>query len=124
MYVPKLINNTHTHTHTHTYIHLRTIRELQFVHYLSESNNSNIHHTRSQAQEHAYMPKPAPPVHTSLTILHLVPINFQTPQMTCAATAASYEELCTKLRKISHLEGAMGLMGWDEQTMMPIGAEE
>lgn len=44
--------------------------------------------------------------------------------MACAATTASYGELCTKLRKISHLEGAMGLMGWDEQTMMPCGAEE
>ena len=73
--------------------------------------------------------------------------------MTCAATAARYDELCTKLKKISHLEGslskhaacrgeeggvqyqpltgecagpagAMGLMGWDEQTFMPPGAEE
>ena len=25
--------------------------------------------------------------------------------MTCAATAALYDELCNKLRKISHLEG-------------------
>ena len=77
--------------------------------------------------------------------------------MSCAATKASYDELCTKLRKISHLEGgkivsilefpgismtwqylsfaslsdsslwitgAMGLMGWDEQTFMPTGAEQ
>ena len=41
--------------------------------------------------------------------------------MSCSAT---YEELCSKLRKISRLEGCMGLMGWDEQTMMPTGAEQ
>jgi carboxypeptidase Taq len=27
-------------------------------------------------------------------------------------------------RKVSALEGTMGLLGWDEQTMMPTGAEE
>ena len=35
----------------------------------------------------------------------------------------SYEALCEKLRTISHLEGIMGLLGWDEQVMMPPGAE-
>jgi Zn-dependent M32 family carboxypeptidase len=38
--------------------------------------------------------------------------------MSCKAVTATYDELCTKLRKIAHLEGAMGLMGWDEQTMV------
>jgi len=35
-----------------------------------------------------------------------------------------YQQLCAKLRTISHLEGTMGLLGWDEQTIMPSGAEE
>jgi len=35
-----------------------------------------------------------------------------------------YAELCKRVKKISHLEGTMGLLGWDEQTMMPSGAEE
>lgn len=38
--------------------------------------------------------------------------------------ASEYQELSTKLKKMAALEGTMGLLGWDEQTMMPQGAEE
>jgi len=112
---------THTHTRTHTYTFEPYANCNLYIICLKAIIATFTTHAHKRKNTHTC---PAPPVHTSLTILHLVPINFQTPQMTCAATAASYEELCTKLRKISHLEGAMGLMGWDEQTMMPIGAEE
>lgn len=32
------------------------------------------------------------------------------------------EELCRELREIEALHGIQGLLGWDEQTMMPAGA--
>jgi hypothetical protein len=32
------------------------------------------------------------------------------------------EELCKELREIEALQGIQGLLGWDEQTMMPPGA--
>lgn len=39
-------------------------------------------------------------------------------------TTATYNELASKLKKTAALEGTMGLLGWDEQTMMPTGAEQ
>lgn len=41
-----------------------------------------------------------------------------------AAAAARYEQLCSLLREIAALEGVSGLLGWDEQTIMPEGAAE
>ena len=35
----------------------------------------------------------------------------------------NYNALCAKLKKISYLEGVMGLLGWDEQVMMASGSE-
>mmetsp|Transcript_64448 Transcript_64448/g.158610 ORF Transcript_64448/g.158610 Transcript_64448/m.158610 type:complete len:567 (+) Transcript_64448:56-1756(+) len=53
-----------------------------------------------------------------------------TKRWMCSSAPAStdvlstYNELAAKLKKTAALEGAMGLLGWDEQTMMPTGAEE
>ena len=40
-----------------------------------------------------------------------------------ADTIEVYDELVAKLKRTAHLEGTMGLLGWDQQTMMPPGAE-
>ena len=40
-----------------------------------------------------------------------------------AETIEVYDELVAKLKRTAHLEGTMGLLGWDQQTMMPPGAE-
>ena len=41
-----------------------------------------------------------------------------------ATTSADYTALSDRLREVSHLSGVSGLLGWDEQTMMPDGAAE
>ncbi|KAK3270693.1 hypothetical protein CYMTET_20921 [Cymbomonas tetramitiformis] len=39
-----------------------------------------------------------------------------------AAITEDYTELCGKLKEVSTLSGISGLLGWDEQVMMPSGA--
>ena len=41
-----------------------------------------------------------------------------------AAAATPYDDLTTRLREIDALSGIAGLLGWDEQVMMPSGAAE
>jgi len=41
-----------------------------------------------------------------------------------AEVTEAYTDLVSRLRRSSHLEGIGGLLGWDQQTMMPQGAEE
>jgi carboxypeptidase Taq len=40
------------------------------------------------------------------------------------ATNADYTALSDRLREVTHLSGVSGLLGWDEQTMMPEGAAD
>ncbi len=50
--------------------------------------------------------------------------RFRTSGVSCKLEVKeSCDKLTEKLRTISHLEGIMGLLGWDEQVMMPAGAE-
>lgn len=54
-------------------------------------------------------------------------INMTTASPAAAAAGVDsvrplYEAVCERVREISRLEGAMGLLDWDEQTMMPAGS--
>lgn len=39
-----------------------------------------------------------------------------------ASVTTQYDELCTKLKELSALQGIEGLLGWDEMVMMPEGS--
>lgn len=54
-------------------------------------------------------------------------VNMTTASPAAAAASVGsvrplYEAVCERVREISRLEGAMGLLDWDEQTMMPAGS--
>lgn len=46
------------------------------------------------------------------------------PLTDAASVRGAYDKLCDKLKLIERLGGVEGLLGWDEQTMMPAGGAE
>lgn len=50
--------------------------------------------------------------------------RYATMATPAAASPAAYEQMSALLREVSTLHSALGILGWDEQTMLPPGAAD